>query len=264
MSLISHAVVVQRSYSGNDARIFIDVHVTLSAGRCLVSSPSPSLFHPRHLSPIHPFSALPETLDPASYAHLLPCCRPRPHHPVPPEGLSIQEGAREIQQQVGFKERRVPLPSAASSLFFYMEGGASGDERIRSFEREGVAGVRDTSDRAAFEEAAFAADKQEHRSELVAWFMGRVREMDSLGGQLRNALSLCELGVARVSIGVDKSDGRSASPILSEDRAVAMEVKRDGREREAGFIDGAEDSAAVVEDLVRLRTVLLQLTSLVS
>lgn len=61
-------------------------------------------------------------------------------------------------------------------------------------------GVVKCSTGAAEAAAATAAREQRDPSVLAAWYAGRARELDARGGQLRHALSLCELGVARVRV----------------------------------------------------------------
>ncbi|CAN0450731.1 unnamed protein product, partial [Discosporangium mesarthrocarpum] len=64
---------------------------------------------------------------------------------------------------------------------------------------------------AAAERAAAATTQADYRS-LSAWYQDRAREIDSQGGQLRHALELCELGLARVNAPEQPQGHEGAGP----------------------------------------------------
>lgn len=190
-------------------------------------------------------SALPETLDPESYARLLPCGNPTPL-------------AREIPsvafERAGEEQHELPYAPPYPSLFFFMEG-APGNGQIESFGTRDHAGQRteplltvdemsrggdhigsdergddNAKEQSTVRDILTAAEEQRSEGTLATWYLQRAKEIDSRGGQLRHALALCELGAVRVG---------------------------------AGRSDGGVSHAAAVGELLHLQTLLRQLTSLV-
>lgn len=152
------------------------------------SSTLPSLLLSRHRSTEScKLSALPETLDPASYAQLLPCCGP-PYVNTPqnlpgnpPSSFSI--------------EVNTPLNRP---VFYYMEaGGGISGITAEAFDKPGTTGE---SSHVAEEAVVAAASANQRDPRILAeWFSKRAREIDARAGQLRHASTMCELGAARVS-----------------------------------------------------------------
>lgn len=245
----------------------------------LCSRPSTiSLGIPHALPP----STLPETLNPETYANLLPCCGPM--RSVTREGGGIRES--------GFSPNAVDneLADLPSTTFFRMDGVMSGS--IRAFggfagretgggtEGEETAGFMTSSSEfgeikesgialgsnsggfqgpaaATAATVAAAALKQSDRTFLAAWFADRAREFDSRGGQLKHALLMCELGVARVipGNGIVSSGGSNRMPGIPGGGLALAEGEQE--------LGGAGEQSASVHKILALRGVLRHLTSLV-
>lgn len=68
----------------------------------------------------------------------------------------------------------------------------------RGDEGTGQGGIDIDFDSDVTREVTAAAAQQRDVGVLASWYARRAREMDARGGQLRHAVTLCELGVARV------------------------------------------------------------------
>ncbi|CAM9781893.1 unnamed protein product, partial [Phaeothamnion confervicola] len=169
---------------------------------------------------------IPETVDPATYAHLLPCV-------APSSGASETGGGTGIAGGGGGPAGAPPYyclgarsgaPELAAGL-----GGGGGDGGSTGFngdhpalpglEPEGAApsaaaagGAVATHDT----EALLAKTRQVALSQsdpgvLARWYYERCLEMDALGGQVKHALDMCRLGLARIGV----ADERSAAMAVS-------------------------------------------------
>lgn len=148
-------------------------------------------------------STLPETLDPASYAQLLPCCVP-----------------------AAASAERTHITAPSEPLFFCMVGGerrgyGESETLARSVRAFGKPAEGDTRAGLSFgfnvrctdleADLEAAARTQGNPRILAAWYTGRARELDARAGQLRHASTLCLLGVHRITVGgvIEPGSGRS-------------------------------------------------------
>lgn len=117
-------------------------------------------------------SALPETLDPASYATLLPCGG-GDNDKLFAVASTAKAAAAAAAADQGHKTK-APLPRASRA------GGA------------------EPATATATATAAAAVERQQDPRVLAAWYAGRARELDARAGQLKHAATMSQLGVSRV------------------------------------------------------------------
>eukprot|EP00752_Nemacystus_decipiens_P018330 g16445.t1 len=183
--------------------------------------------HPLETLPVRleALSAIPETLDPASYASLLPC------HGGD-MGIDI-----DIDSLFAGATVRASAAAASGDQVFYPPDPASPCPRPSL--TEGTAPLPAAEAAAAAAAVARAAVERQHDPRVLApWYAGRAREFDARAGQVRHAATLTQLGVGRV-LKAGEGEGAGAR---------------------AGAGDGAD---AAVEELLRLDLMLQHLASLV-
>ena len=179
-------------------------------------------------------SALPETLDPALYANILPCC-----------GGGGGGGGGDTAGQGG----RLPLSQPRNLQSF--EEGESADVANPLWPGAATAGV------------AAAAERQRDPSTLAAWYAARARQIESRSGLLRHASCMCRLGIERIAAG--SLDGGGGSDAGGGDGYGGGGGGGGG----GNGVGGAGSAVArvagyVLADLLRLQRLLDHLASLVS
>lgn len=88
-------------------------------------------------------------------------------------------------------------------------------------------GPRTASEEVPTAGSVAAAAKQADGKFLASWFSAQARDLDSRGGQLRHALSMCKLGIVRIGIEIDPP-ATGTSPLtdgwkISDENCEAMQ-----------------------------------------
>lgn len=139
-------------------------------------------------------SALPETLDPASYANLLPC----------------RWG--DVDADKLFAEAARAAAAAAATTDQGSYSCPRTPETVAPFPRLSLVG------------GAAAAEQQQDPRVLAAWYAGRARELDARAGQLRHAATMCQLGVSRVIAAGGHEEGGAAGADAAVEDLVQLDL----------------------------------------
>ena len=170
-------------------------------------------------------AAIPETADPAKYAHLLPAF-------AAASGGSGEDTSDSSDSEGEASKRALP------PFYFYWDRGVGGAGGSRAeLILPPVKKMRDSNEveasvAAADDGLSFPVDAPEETKprddplQVATWLLRRVREIDARSGQLHHALSLIRLGLARLPSAAPGTSLRAAVAKLEILRSEAAELHR--------------------------------------